>query len=739
MKMNGKWEMLIVDAVPPTETLDSLAAGDVDGDGKPEIITGGNGAIFWYKSDTYERGIISEGLFHVGLALEDIDGDGILEVISSKYDAETKIYSIVWFKPGADIKAPWTMFTIDPLCAGNPHDLLFADIDGDGEMELIADAAYTTTPGIYAYKMGSNPKEPWNKYQIMNGVFTEALAVGDLNGDGKLEIVSGPDMYTCPSEGPFSGVWERKVIHPGLREMCRAALVDITGNGRPDIILTESEYEDGKLIWFENRMVENPENPWVEHLIDENLIFAHSLQAWKDDNTGEIHIFTAEMEKGGFGAAFNYDARLIEYISSDNGTTWKREIMYKGSGTHQAILYDIDGDGELEVLGKVWGKTFNIPRVQIWKYRENPSVLSNFKHRFIDRDKPFTGIDLLAVDVDGDGLEDIVCGAWWYKNPGWKRYDIPGVFQVINYFDIDKDGKPELIALKKSKNAGASFYSGLGSEMCWLKPIDPEKGIWEEHPIGEGSGDWPHSSLVAPLLPECKLAMAVGYHSAQHTGSFPEIFEIPDNPADYPWPKKIMAEVPYGEEMLACDIDGDGTLDIAAGNWWFENLGDGNFKSHKVSDSFEPARVCVADINGDGRLDMIAGEEVLDFQNKVVPFSRLVWFENPEDPVNGQWKMHVIDKLRCGHSLSVADLDGDGEMEIICAEHDPFKQYHTRARLMVYKKGNSEGTVWYRYVLDSHFEHHDGAKIIELSPGKYGIISHAWKESRYLHLWELEQ
>jgi len=731
-KNTGNWEYTVLD-IATSKELGCLGVEDFDGDGYTEIVSGGFNGLFWYRPGTFEKGRIADIRCHVGLAFEDIDGDGIKEVFTGEaIERDKEKFCIAWYKPGDRLDAPWKRHLVEPLFEGGPHDIIFRDVDGDGENELIATACYSSTPGIFIYKKNSDITMPWQKFCIANGVFAEGLSAGDVNGDGRLEIVCGPYLYTAPVDGPFSGQWDRVTYAQDFREMCKTSVIDITGDGRPDIIIAESEYMDGCISWFENRMREDPKNPWVEHIIDEGLIYAHSMNAWYDSKEEEVHVFTAEMAEGGWNAPYNYTARLIDYSTSDKGNTWNTDNIYKGEGTHQAVMVDIDGDGAREVVGEGCSN----PKVQLWKKREEKTFTAEFKHRLLDLQKPYTATDMLTYDIDGDGFNDIACGSWWYKNPTWERYDIPGIYQVVTAYDIDGDGIQELIATKRRGVTPPDWYFDISSRLYWLKPIDPVHGLWEEYYIGEGHGDWPHGTVIAPFLPGGRLAFIAGYHNAGKN-VYPEIFQIPDDPRQ-PWPKKIIAPIPYGEEMVACDINGDGRLDIAAGEYWLENMGDGSFKAHHVTaGNFKAARLAVMDVNGDGRPDMIMGEEELDYPNKKLPFSRLAWFENPGGGAEGPWEMHLIDLVRCTHSIGIGDFDGDGEIEIICGEHDPFRPYRSRCRVYAYKKAEASGKAWTRHTIDEKFEHHNGTRVFEVAPGRLAIASHGWQDNIYVHLWEI--
>ena len=729
------WELIVLDgergkAIP----------GDFDGDGHTEIAS----ETRWYRPATLERGDIEGGiaLRCVGATAGDLDGDGLPEVVgSTRRDADgAEYYALYWYKPAGSLSGPWAAHKISDEQTGQPHDIVVADVDGDGRNELVVVRMYIATPSVTIYRSGSDVTQPWQATVVQVGTSGDGTVVADFDGDGLAEIVAGPYVYHAPQGGPFSSGWARGDLAPGFREMGVAALVDVTGNGTPDVIWAESEYPDCRVAWFQ--LVDGA---WIEHPLDDGLNFVHSLDAWQSDD-GLVHVFLAEMNEGGWNAGYNHDARLIEYTSADGGATWDRRVIYKGFGTWQAVAHDVDDDGVVEIVGipAVGGQG-----VHMWKPRPRPSFPVRYRHRFLDRAKSWTGTDLLAVDVDGDGLQDVVCAAWWYRAPTWERYRIPGVYQIINAYDLDGDGRLELIGTKPKAVETNEWYARLTSDLVWLKPVDPRRGEWEMFDIGtstpgSGSHGWPHGTTIAPVLPGGRLAFFA-------MGSGPlELYEVPVAPEALrrPWPRRAFPQAAdVDSRMVPIDLTGNGLLDLVARWTWLENLGDGTFRPHRIVDRYDPqaspggfrdGEHLVADVNGDGLPDVVACEEHVAWGEspRRAYFARLAWFEHPGDPRQGPWRMHVIDSIRSPHSLAIADLDGDGEMEIVCGEHDPFKPYRARPKLYVYKKADPQGRAWTRHVIDDRFDNHVGARLIELANGRLGIISHGWMEPAYLHLWE---
>jgi hypothetical protein len=421
------WEEIVVDGDMGLDDGAGLFVADIDGDGHQEIVAAGKGGIRWYRFDTFESGwVVQNGdTYSVGVTGFDLTGNGRMELVSSYQKKDDTQWGIVWFEMPANLQDEWKMHFVDATFEGNPHDLLFYDIDQDGAHELVAAACYSKTPGLYIFKPDlANLTKPWAKYEVYSGHFNEGLNIADFDGDGLPEIICGADYYHMTDGDPLGKRWQRTVYAPNFREMCRTAYGDFTGNGKLDIALTESEYLDGRLSWFENK-IENGEVIFIEHELLEDIVYGHSFQTFAREG-GKPSVMLGEMAQGGWHAPYNHDARILFLHFAGEGSDPQIELVYKGQGTHQACMADIDNDGELEVVGKAWGHYWQNPKVHVFKKAKEKSVFAyGVKHAFIDRDKDFRATDIIPFDVNGNGEVDVICGQKWYEYPTGSRTTSP--------------------------------------------------------------------------------------------------------------------------------------------------------------------------------------------------------------------------------------------------------------------------------------------------------------------------
>jgi len=135
------------------------------------------------------------------------------------------------------------------------------------------------------------------------------------------------------------------------------------------------------------------------------------------------------------------------------------------------------------------------------------------------------------------------------------------------------------------------------------------------------------------------------------------------------WTKNAVATLKGARAVYAADIDGDSDMDFIASSsadwsgkvYWYENDGSGGgWASHTIAGNYANAReVSVADVDGDTDLDVIcASSEVED----------IVWWSN-NDGVGGSWTTHTVDGTPVGGYFSArgADMDGDSDTDIVAA------------------------------------------------------------------------
>jgi hypothetical protein len=390
------FEHRVIDDSPPCGRLFGCHATDLTGNGRPDVVVGGTGAeklpilgrsgaplvgrlfrrlekdLFWYENPGWERHVISprSDLRALGTTMGDVTGNGRLDLFVGQGLGGRDLY---WFEQPPDPREPWTEHHL-----GSPfekyHDLAFGDVDGDGEPELVGASQRSET--VFYYDVPDDPtRSPWPadcRHVLARDTHAEGLAIADLDGDGREELLAGTDVYrrAAAVEQPRSGAavetdggvtadgWERESIVDGWK-WTRVAGADLDGDGDPEVVLSEGDSpllggDAGRVAWFDP-----PE--WTPHRLAEDLYCPHTLQVADFDGDGSPDVYVAEMGHG----REDGQARHLLFRNRGDGR-FEETVVERGVPTHEAKAVDVDGDGRIDLVGKSYGADAH---VDVWYNR----------------------------------------------------------------------------------------------------------------------------------------------------------------------------------------------------------------------------------------------------------------------------------------------------------------------------------------------------------------------------------
>lgn len=278
----------------------------------------------------------------------------------------------------------------------------------------------------------------------------------------------------------------------------------------------------------------------------------------------------------------------------------------------------------------------------------------------------------VVADLDKDGVNDFVLAfretgpaVVWYRRTktGWDRYVIEQEFLTIEaggaVWDIDGDGYPDLVF-------GGDWQSN--KVWWWRNPGKDWKtdASWERHTIKKSGATQHHDQCIADFKGAGKPQLAYWNQGAKTL----LVADTPPKPREVEeWPaEQVFAgsagESPgkYAEGMSAFDVDGDGRPELLAGNYMFNYVAKGKWSATKIGEI--------------GGL-IFAGRFIKDAKHPQIVIAPgdgsgpVKWYECKGSPVDSKsWIGHDLAgrTMIHPHSLQVADIDGDGNLDIFVAE-----------------------------------------------------------------------
>ncbi len=604
---------------------------DIDDDGDNDTVVCSddywNGGIFWFENLVGNGTQWANHTVFTGQAVNDIYVANIDYTNTSRMDIAATLYRdyyVAWFRndgtPGS--AEEWVRFNISYVY--RPNCVAVADIDADGDNDVVATAFYS---GLYWFPAPNTlivNVTQWTQYIISYPYQSKDLRLARINNDTDIDIITNSEYYhdifyyenPKVEAGSWSN-WPQQYVDGNLNEVRGLAVGDIDNDINKTNDILGAGHNSKEIKWYANDGLKSP--IFITNYVEEATM------------GGPHGIFVADIDYDG-----NNDIIVTGTISGDVG--WWEAPDDPGNGTWNLHLIDRELAGALE---------------------------------------------LYIGDINGDGFDDVAASAYdgstlrmfvWYEHPGinvtnaseWTKYTIDTSLSApwgVCIADLDADGDNDLVATDRNMH-----------DVLWYRNNDAGMGdgdgtSWTKFYIDINLLYYPMGVDVGDIDEDGDLDVVVGCGSFSTTSTGIYWYEAPsNNPTITPWIKHtINSNIRQIYDIMVFDIDDDSHLDVVAVTWYYggvfwceqpDNM-SAAWPVHWIDNQYYlwANSVWVEDVGNDGYADIVTASEYYD---------RVYWYEEPDDPVNAtSWNEYIVDTSNDqARGVFIEDINHDGVKDV---------------------------------------------------------------------------
>ncbi|MEI6088871.1 MAG: T9SS type A sorting domain-containing protein [bacterium] len=517
--------------------------------------------------------------------INDIDNDGDMDIVYGSNGTELAL-----FVNNGNMN--FTKKTIPGLNAECFRFISFGDVNKDGLTDIITASWCDGSISLYL----NNGSYNFTPQELHTSEFAMCAKPVDFDNDGNMEIIwcaygsSKVGFLKNDGNGNFSNT-DIATVNGAYY----ISIADIDGDSDNDIYV--SSFSDNKVYWIETT---SPSN-YTKREIFGNAVQSHCVVATDFDKDGDMDAVSASP-----GPALNGLGNIVLHENKGGGKFANTIINTQMYSTIDLVTGDFDQDGDVDVIGASYYSENIVFYENVYPKKYSPRVLI----------EGLVGLRKLnSVDFNNDGLFDLVSVSWWDNKVALHINQGNMKFKTILLDTFSR--KNEMNETKRRP--------------CWCETVDLDK--------------------------DGKLDIVVAYFGSDEVIWY-------KNMGGYKFQTIVITKNTKGIEcVIVKDLDKDGDLDLVTASWdddkvsWFENTGGNKYVEHIISTDVDYASsVFCEDMDSDGDIDILATAFNGD---------QLYWFEN-----DGKQKFYrhlISDKVDGARTVIAANLDNQGLPEVVCA------------------------------------------------------------------------